>query len=266
MPRRFLKQFIYGAFFIVFWLAVIYGVWLLVYRPSCTDRIKNQGEEGVDCGGPCAPCAVLGQPLRLRAVWFVDSKTGKVDLAAEIKNPNADWGAKEFAYTFLASDANGKLIGRIPGRSFLLPGETRWIVEPAVAIVGRIADLKLEIPPESVVWQKLRPFAQDVGLPTRNVSFRQIRPPEIGFAEVRGEFVNHSSFTLKTVEVVAVLLDKSREAIGVGKTVLNNVLPGKVQQFVISWPNPFQGEISTVATEAHSNFLADQNFLQKYGD
>ena len=25
-------------------------------RPSCFDGIQNQGEEGVDCGGPCQPC------------------------------------------------------------------------------------------------------------------------------------------------------------------------------------------------------------------
>ncbi|RME52767.1 hypothetical protein D6783_03835, partial [Candidatus Woesearchaeota archaeon] len=24
--------------------------------PSCTDGVRNQGEEGVDCGGPCEPC------------------------------------------------------------------------------------------------------------------------------------------------------------------------------------------------------------------
>lgn len=25
-------------------------------RPSCEDNIQNQGENGVDCGGPCSPC------------------------------------------------------------------------------------------------------------------------------------------------------------------------------------------------------------------
>ena len=27
-----------------------------VYTPTCRDRLKNQGETGVDCGGPCPPC------------------------------------------------------------------------------------------------------------------------------------------------------------------------------------------------------------------
>jgi hypothetical protein len=29
--------------------------------PSCSDGIQNQGETGVDCGGPCSPCPALQQ-------------------------------------------------------------------------------------------------------------------------------------------------------------------------------------------------------------
>ena len=31
-------------------------------EPTCYDGIKNDGEEGVDCGGPCKPCPVVEQP------------------------------------------------------------------------------------------------------------------------------------------------------------------------------------------------------------
>ena len=33
-----------------------YTVVLGAVLPTCNDGIQNQGEEGVDCGGPCAPC------------------------------------------------------------------------------------------------------------------------------------------------------------------------------------------------------------------
>ena len=32
---------------------------------TCYDGIQNQGEEGIDCGGPCAPCA------KERAKWLI---------------------------------------------------------------------------------------------------------------------------------------------------------------------------------------------------
>jgi hypothetical protein len=31
--------------------------------PSCSDKIKNQGEDDIDCGGPCFPCKAKEEPL-----------------------------------------------------------------------------------------------------------------------------------------------------------------------------------------------------------
>jgi len=33
-----------------------------VYEPTCTDGVQNQGETGVDCGGPCLPCSEVQVP------------------------------------------------------------------------------------------------------------------------------------------------------------------------------------------------------------
>lgn len=33
------------------------GAYSCIVAPTCSDNIKNQGEEGVDCGGPCTACA-----------------------------------------------------------------------------------------------------------------------------------------------------------------------------------------------------------------
>ena len=41
------------------------------YTPTCTDNIKNQNEEGIDCGGLCKACTPGLSPLRrFRWVWF----------------------------------------------------------------------------------------------------------------------------------------------------------------------------------------------------
>ena len=39
-------------------LALFFGFIYFMTRPemTCTDGIKNQGEEGIDCGGPCPIC------------------------------------------------------------------------------------------------------------------------------------------------------------------------------------------------------------------
>ncbi len=39
------------------------------YAPSCEDNIKNQGEEGIDCGGPCKACTPGLSPAR-KFQWY----------------------------------------------------------------------------------------------------------------------------------------------------------------------------------------------------
>ncbi|HHQ45138.1 MAG TPA: hypothetical protein ENN13_03270 [Candidatus Altiarchaeales archaeon] len=41
---------------------LITGFVVYTGRPTCSDGIMNQGEEGVDCGGPCPPCII--DPLK----------------------------------------------------------------------------------------------------------------------------------------------------------------------------------------------------------
>ncbi|MFC1722815.1 hypothetical protein ACFL0V_01620 [Nanoarchaeota archaeon] len=36
------------------------------YVPTCRDRIKNQGEGGLDCGGPCPPCSSCADNIQNR--------------------------------------------------------------------------------------------------------------------------------------------------------------------------------------------------------
>ncbi len=42
------------------------------YIPTCRDRIKNQGEEGVDCGGPCKPCATCHDGIKNQGEMNID--------------------------------------------------------------------------------------------------------------------------------------------------------------------------------------------------
>ncbi len=46
--------------------------------PTCNDRIQNQGETGIDCGGPCTPCAPPANTLLL-ASYFETGWDGWLD-------------------------------------------------------------------------------------------------------------------------------------------------------------------------------------------
>ncbi|MBW2996792.1 cadherin-like domain-containing protein [Candidatus Woesearchaeota archaeon] len=45
---------------------------LCEYVPTCHDRIRNQGEEGVDCGGPCSACGTCEDGILNRGEIGID--------------------------------------------------------------------------------------------------------------------------------------------------------------------------------------------------
>jgi hypothetical protein len=276
--HRVLKQLLYGAGY----LGVVAAIgWFVFFRvlmpPSCTDGIRNQGEEGIDCGGPCASCEIrtLGDLRVLRTVFFIHQNEGTIDLGAQIKNPNVSWGVKKFDYTFVLKGADGRELGRVAGSSFILPGETRWIIRPGggkdfplvrLPASGGVADVALEISKiSSRDWQKLRQFAQDASILSKNLRFERVAPPRTGFAELRGEVENRSSFLVDQVEINAVLWGGGNTVLAIGQTAARTLQPGETRAFTISWPAAFPGTVARWEAWGHANFLNDATFVKQFG-
>lgn len=274
---RALKQILYGAFYI----GIVFGTGYLIFfrvilPPSCTDGFKNQGETGIDCGGPCHSCDIkaLSVPAVLRAVYFINQSERTIDLAAEIKNLNVSWGIRKFQYEFVLKSED-KELARVPGESFILPAERRWIIRPggggefpliSLPAAGQVQKVEFEIKSIGAAeWQKLKPFASEVSVITKNPGFRKINPLQ-GFAELRGEIENRSSFYIDEVEVNGVLFDAGGEVLAAGKTIVWTLRPGESRFFSIKWPAPFPGTVARPEALGHSNLLLDLNFLKQFGE
>jgi len=265
--RRLLKQIFYGAIYLGIFAGIIYVVIFRVFfPPSCTDKIKNQGEEGVDCGGPCISCEVrqLAAPVARKVAFFPNPEKNTVDLAAEVKNLNAAWGVNNLSWQFILKGDDGNVLSRVRGSTHLLPGETRWIIAPAAYPPGRVANVDFEIQQTDISWQKLKPFTQDVLLRVLDPSLKKLVPPVAGFAELRGFVRNQSSFAFEKVEVNAVLFDGFERVIAVGQTTLEKLGPGETSPFLITWPTRFSAEMNRFEVHAHTNLLSDANFLWQY--
>lgn len=276
--HRVAKQILYGAGYLGIAAALLYFIFVrALLPPSCGDGIRNQGEEGIDCGGPCASCEIrtLGDLRVLRTAFFIHEAEGTIDLGAEIKNPNLSWGVRDFEYAFIMKDASGGELGRIGGRSFILPGETRWIIRPGggrdfplvrLPARGRVADVALEIAPiPARNWQKLRQFAGDAAIVPKNLRYQRIMPPRTGFAELRGEVENRSSFLVGEVEINAVLLGKDNQILAIGQTIARTLQPGETRAFTVSWPSEFSGTVVRSEVWGHANFLHDATFVKQFG-
>src|SRR5574343_1335055 len=127
------RKLIYGS--IVAFCLIIF-VWLpsayvLYTPPSCSDKKQNEGELGVDCGGPCA---TLCQNLALAPIvsWQRVFKIadGYYNSIAYIENPNIGSIAHNVPYLFRAYDSKNVLIVERRGKATLLPNTKFPLCDP----------------------------------------------------------------------------------------------------------------------------------------
>ncbi|HEY3384974.1 MAG TPA: M12 family metallo-peptidase [Saprospiraceae bacterium] len=73
--------------------------------PTCSDGIQNQGETGVDCGGPCAPCQPPGETVLL-ASYFETGWDSWADGGSDVVRANST-NSYEGSYSIRIADNSG---------------------------------------------------------------------------------------------------------------------------------------------------------------
>jgi len=265
--RRFLKQLVIASIFIGLGIGVIVIAWNMLYTPTCFDRIKNGSETGVDCGGSCPSCELktVSMPVVLRSVKFSDITGNVVDTGIQLRNPNASWGAKQFSYTINFYGAADSLIpASLHGTSFLLPGQTRWIMETAKFVPGRVERVEFAIATQTIAWAKLKPYIEETDFTIQNTALRKLISPASGYAELIGRISNKSQFDAKDFEIQAVVYDAKKQIVAIGNTMMKSLRQGETRDFRIFWQRAFDGQDASFDTFVNVNVLQDSNFLQKY--
>jgi hypothetical protein len=233
--NRAAKKIIYGIAWNVLLAAVLVTLYFAFVRqaPSCTDGTLNQGEQGIDCGGPCASCEAknLVSIRTIRDVEVFRTASGKATLLAAILNPNTGYVA-EFSYEFVVLDARGNVLERISGSDTLFASETRYLitgsVETAAQKIGKVT-LTIGDPQWKPKREVLRP---DVSvLPGARTTI------ENGTIYARGSVRNQSTASAEGIRVVAFLLDRSGNELFVGQALVSRLSGGSEEPFVVQFPS-----------------------------
>lgn len=268
MEYRLKKQVIIaGVFFLLLVSFFSSGYFLFFQRnPTCFDKVQNQGEESVDCGGPCVSCEELNlknPEIKWAKIFKVES--GLYDVGALVSNVNINYGSGTVPYVFTVYGLNGKVLAEKRGNGFILPREEKYILEPGL----RIAEI-----PRSVVlefgktkWQKFDNFEAN-NFTVYGVSYGII-PLEkrgIGFFEVYGNFVNKTPFDFEKVAVNSVLydapLDRRGMPVAINKRIENTVRSGEDRAFKMIWPAVPTGRVLGADIRVETNVFLSDNFLQ----
>ncbi len=260
MRRRILKQ----AVIALIYLILLSGVVFLIYysnrpEPSCFDNICNQGEEEVDCGGPCIPCELMHiKPLEVLWTGEVLVEDNLYDLSARIKNPNQNYGSASFVYSFELRDSEGNLIDEYSDLTFILPNQTKHLVNTRVSVNGKIARIKLSF--GNIEWQRLE-NCQIPELAVHQKKYRLLDDSQPGESQVSAILVNKTDFDFDEVNIDILLFDAYHHLLGLNTHEVKTLLAGQERDFFATWFRKIDGQVSFVEIEAETNIFDNDNYL-----
>ncbi len=241
--RQLVVLAILAAFFIVVGGTVVYR---LLPAPTCFDNRQNQGEAGMDCGGPCIPCALAeAKPIEVFWVRFVKTREGTYDVAAELKNPNAALGAKTFDYEFKLHDTAGVVVAVRRGRSFLYPGELAHLIEVGL-VSGRVLE-RASLAISNPEW-----VVSEAGPPDLIAGGKEHSVESTDgtlFSLVRASLSNRASADIPEVRLGVLLFDSDGNLVGASATVLERIRAGEVRPVAFRWPVSFGDRVASITVE-----------------
>jgi len=270
---RFLRRAIVAIIFLslISWLGYgVYGSFFPVI-PTCTDGIKNQGEEGVDCGAVCrTECPPKPRPEGVSAIdieWakVINSDINSYDLVAKINNPNKYWGLQNYEYTFTIKDNNETVVLVKNGRTYILPDGYDYVIIPSVKINGTPVKADFKIAEDSEVWKNVNNDynVSSLSFPIRDKKYSV--KDENGFPSASGILVNDTTYDFDRINIKIVLYSEDGDAIAANVTDRRTML-AKDEQYIRSiWNLPPPKEVFRYDFIATTNIFDSQNFMRRYG-
>lgn len=235
---------------------------ILEPRPTCFDGKQNQGEEKIDCGGPCQPCAeeISAQDLKITEKAFVYGGPQKYDAMAKISNPNDQYGSPEFSYKFILKDSENNILAGREGKSFILPSETKYVI--GTNLETELKPAILEVVIHDCQWKTFFAYKKPQ-LNIYNKRYDLISSPA-GFSEAFGLLANESEFDFNAIKINVILRDSSGNPLSFNSTEMRTVTSREERDFRLVWPISFSGEVQNVEMEAEADVYNSQNFIKTY--
>lgn len=224
--RRKISIFLSFLGIVVIFLFFIYKIFF-TQAPSCTDGKLNQGERGVDCGPVCVNSCQgdFDKPVVLYSK-FIKIRDGIYNLFSLIENPNKNSVARNTQYVFKIYDKNGIL------------------VKEKVGVIDIENQKLVPISQNNIFLDKSTPKAVTLEF-VREPFWQELKDNKTNFDIVSKEIKNNKlSIIIKnnSIErsgenkIYAVLLDKDKNIISFGETVISAIDSGEQSEVIVIIP------------------------------
>ncbi|NDE68092.1 hypothetical protein EB052_00630 [bacterium] len=217
-------------------------LYLSYYKaPSCSDRIQNQGELGIDCGGPCARlCQSAFLPPEVSWTKFEKVSEGIYNLGAYIINPNINGAVVAASYKFSLFDRDGILITEVPGTTIIPSHRNTLAFAASVSTQKRPvvrAIFEFTQPP---LWQKSFDSLGGISIIDKKYS------EDKDGSSLEVFIQNNILLAYNKIRLGAILYDDSDNAVGFSSTVIDAIAPGKKELAVFTWPLSRKGKVASI--------------------
>lgn len=209
--------------------------------PTCNDLKQNGGETGIDCGGSCAR-ACLAQVDPVSLLWARAFKVipGRYNAVAYLENHNKNTAINKIKYRFRFADGNNIYIGKREGSTYVPPSGRFAIFEPGIDIGGSIpvyTTFEFTQIPEWVTVSQEKINQLKILVSNINLANEDTRPV------LSATITNNSLFTIKEVDVTAILYDANRNAVSASRTYLEELRGEEIRDINFTWPEPFPSKV-----------------------
>lgn len=217
------------------------GFYLFYQAPTCTDKVMNGNEQGVDCGGSCQRlCQTSFLQPSLAWTRFEQVAPGLYNLAAYIVNPNIEAEALNVPYHLALYDDRGVLITDTTGRVTLPPHRNTIAFQGAVNVGKRVPSKALFEFTAAPDWHKKKDVLAAIA-----VGDKKYAEDSLGSSLIV-TLKNTSVYPIVNVGVYTVLYDKDNNALGFSKTFVDEIPPKGSALAPFTWPVDRKGAVISI--------------------
>ncbi|KKT81151.1 MAG: hypothetical protein A3B99_02860 [Candidatus Yanofskybacteria bacterium RIFCSPHIGHO2_02_FULL_44_12b] len=263
MTPRLIRQIVIAVIFITVLGSGSYWYYSsLQVVPTCEDNVQNGIEEGVDCGTvacgrACEPELV---PLEVKTNNLLKIGLQDYDFAAEVFNPNRDYGSAESAYELILLNKDGQEVAKKAGVFYILPGQVKYVIITAISTTAEAVSAKFNI--RSARWEKLGSL-EGMNFLVKNKTYNVLQGGTV--SELKALVVNNSDYDFAKVDIGIILFNDGNKILAVNKTDVRTLLTKTERAIEVRWAFPVRGTVNRIDFEISTNLFDNLNYIKRYG-
>ena len=226
------------VFGILIFCLIIFLIIIFVFlnkTPTCFDGKQNQGEAGIDCGGPCQilcraeytdPVVIWGPR------WSKVLSSGTYNFLTYIQNPNIGAGAYNVPYNMKVYDREDVLLYQKNGFTYIPPNNNFVIFEDNINLHDKVPfRTRIEFF-TGAIWQKME--SQELSITAVSKQLADVNTKPRLFVTLK----NSTLKPIENIEAVAILYDENNNAIAFSRTKVDYIDKDSLENIVFTWPEP----------------------------